>query len=332
MEQTTNESEGLSTVGSEPRAAVAVAPSERAETVEVGVTPLRSTLEMLSVVAGLTTFLASLLFYFGWVRTQALFAAFNIDPSILTFSTQDYVLRGFVQVIPVLMISLILTLALTWVHHWLHRIHVGGHVGLVSRASRILIISGLMLTLFGFMGVSTLFDSVCIGNRCPFAAPFITPLAIVLGPTAASYGVRLRRLVTDQIKQQRWPPRHTSTAFLLTALLVAVGAFQLVGDWAYRSGTEGARRIGRDVACSNIGAIVYSKQRLQVNASGVTETAIGGGQSAYGFRYDGLVLFIRSGGKFLLLPEQWAPSSGAVIALPDNDNLRLEYVSPKCLP
>jgi hypothetical protein len=119
---------------------------------------------------------------------------------------------------------------------------------------------------------------------------------------------------------------------MLTAVLVALGAFALVGDWAYSNGHNGAMQIGREVTCSNFGVVMYSRQQLQINAKGVTETAVVGSETAYGFRYDGLVLFIRLGGKFLLLPEQWSPSNGAVIALPDNDTLRLEYLAPKCLP
>jgi hypothetical protein len=69
------------------------------------------------------------------------------------------------------------------------------------------------------------------------------------------------------------------------------------------------------------GVTVFSTQPLHLEGAGVDATPVEGSQ----YRYDGLRLFIRSGGKYFLLPEQWSAASGRAIVLPDNDRMRVEF-------
>ena len=57
----------------------------------------------------------------------------------------------------------------------------------------------------------------------------------------------------------------------------------------------------------------------------MTERLLGGRDSAYRYRYVGVRLLTRSGGKYLLLPEEWSRVTGAAIVLPDSPSLRFEF-------
>src|SRR5215510_12251894 len=52
------------------------------------------TVELAASVVGPVTVLAALLYYFGWVRTAALFDYFGIDQRLLGYTTQDYLARS----------------------------------------------------------------------------------------------------------------------------------------------------------------------------------------------------------------------------------------------
>jgi hypothetical protein len=52
----------------------------------------------------------------------------------------------------------------------------------------------------------------------------------------------------------------------------------------------------------------------------------GGPDAAYRFRYTGLKLIVRAGGRWFLLPAGWTPGNrGAALLLPDTDDLRVEF-------
>ena len=48
---------------------------------------------------------------------------------------------------------------------------------------------------------------------------------------------------------------------------------------------------------------------------------------AYRYRYSGLRLLIRSGGKYFLLPGNWTRDAGTVIVLGDRPDYRFEFGS-----
>ena len=295
-----------------------------------GGTGLQSTLETLSLVVGPTTLLTALLFYFGWVHTRALYGFFGIDLSTLDFSTEDYLLRSIVPVLPPLILTVAFALGVMWLYSSLYRIGVGDRVRTLTRASRSTMAAGFLLTLFGLIGVSKVLDTVCIGSLCPWQAPFATPVAIMLGPVTLGYGVRLRRIVADKRTDRNEPRWQARAILILLSLMVALGAFGLFGDWAARRGTERAEGIARAMACYNLGAVVYSKQELPLEGNGVTQTTLQGNNADYRFRYAGLVLFIRSGNKLFLLPERWSPMNGSVTVLPESDSILVEYKPGRC--
>ena len=70
---------------------------------------------------------------------------------------------------------------------------------------------------------------------------------------------------------------------------------------------------------------VYTPQRLELEGDGVVERPLRGDDLAYRYRYSGLRLLIRSGGKYFLLPDSWTRGSGAAIVLADSPDYRFEF-------
>lgn len=48
--------------------------------------------------------------------------------------------------------------------------------------------------------------------------------------------------------------------------------------------------------------------------------------SAYGYRYAGLRLFHRAGGKVSVVPREWSPQHGTLYQLEQSESVRIEYV------
>jgi len=57
-------------------------------------TSLPKVLEYVGLVIAPFATLTGLLYYFGWVRTNALFGYFGIDANLLSYTTQDYLVRS----------------------------------------------------------------------------------------------------------------------------------------------------------------------------------------------------------------------------------------------
>src|ERR687891_1139456 len=60
--------------------------------------------EVITTFVAPTTLVGALVFYFGWTRTRAWWLYFGIDPSVLGFSNQDYVLRSVNALFPALLV------------------------------------------------------------------------------------------------------------------------------------------------------------------------------------------------------------------------------------
>ena len=70
----------------------------------------------------------------------------------------------------------------------------------------------------------------------------------------------------------------------------------------------------------------YSARRLHLAGPAIRETELRGPDAAYRFRYSGLKLVVRSGGRWFLLPASWTPGNGAAaLLLADTDELRVEF-------
>src|SRR4051812_44492394 len=75
---------------------------------------LLKTIELIASIVAPVTVLSALLYYFGWVRTNAVFRYFGADPAILGFGVPEYVARSagtaFAPVVIVLLVAALVLL------------------------------------------------------------------------------------------------------------------------------------------------------------------------------------------------------------------------------
>jgi hypothetical protein len=81
-----------------------------------------------------------------------------------------------------------------------------------------------------------------------------------------------------------------------------------------------------DQASSQVAVFVYSTDPLHIDAPGVRTDIVGPEQTSFRFRYTGLRMMDRRGGKYFLVPANWTLAQGVVIVLPDDGRIRLEFV------
>lgn len=286
---------------------------------------LRRTLQLVGTVVAPTTFITSLLFYFGWVRTAAQASRMGLDTTILGYSTQDYVLRSIRSMFVPLTVGLLLVVAGLWVHTG-----VSGEVarrrtadeprGLrpLRRAAWAAVGAGLACAAVG------LYDQVVPDLPTNLRGPLCFSAAVVL----LSYAIFLLRgplarpAETDR-RTERWVGAARTT---IVGLLLALSLFWSVSDYAKTVG----RRLGDRILSGQAGlpsVVVYSPRRLYLDFNGVTETALDGTDGAYRFRYEGLQFLERTGGRYFLRPATAEPTQRVTIVLLEADAPQLQFVS-----
>jgi hypothetical protein len=70
--------------------------------------------------------------------------------------------------------------------------------------------------------------------------------------------------------------------------------------------------------------IIYSRMPLMLSGTGITTETISKDPDTFCYRYQGLRFFVRSGGKYFLLPDLWENGVSHAIILPESDGIRVE--------
>ncbi len=274
-------------------------------------------LRAIGTVVAPASLVTGLLYYFGWVRTNAQARFFGIDPSVLEFSTQDYLLRSIsptfwplaLLLVVVLLGACMHALACSWVA-------TPERHGRLRRAAFALGAAGVALLAFGLLATNW---RAAVGHRL-----LLTPVAFALGVPLTGYAVyvlaRLRR-DGDRLPRSPWPYLPAVAVTIATSLFV-LSLFWAMGDYAHLKGRQLARNLSNNLSLlTNV--VVYSERDLGIDAPGVTRSELGGGEGDYRFRYSGLSLLIRSEDKYFLLPDEY---DGTSIVLSESEGVRLEFV------
>ena len=269
-----------------------------------------------SVVAP-TALLTALLYYFGWVVTNAQAAVFGLDESALAYSTRDYLLRSTGAIfIP---LGCILLLGVVWI--WAHTIlsdwaEIAERRETASRISKAIFVSGIAMVVIALVGVI----------RPTSMSTIVPPLLFSLGIPLCAYAAFLHGRVRPNRRRSGGPgsPLRLLNATIVV-LLVALSVFWVIGEYAERVGHTRALNAAARLALRP-SVVVYSAQRLHIDASGVQETELLGSDSAEHFRYSGLKLLFRANGKYFMVPGGWTPTDGITIVLPDTQEFRFEFI------
>jgi hypothetical protein len=257
-------------------------------------------LQLLTAIGSPIALVTALLLYFGWVRSQAQATAFGADVSIFDMSPQDLVLRSVnILFFPIILLLLAGLLALRLEPRLRSR---PGEVGGILAFAWLLVPIGLIL----------LWLVEPVGYN-------LLPLFVGLAIGGTAYGILLRRYATGDLRR----PRLANVA-LVGALLIAALFWQ----------TERLARLGGEALADDLKhnladrlpeVTLLSAGRLHIDAPGVSEAGLEGGQSAYRFRYEGLYLLQRSGQKYFLVTDGWQRNQGRLLVFSDSDSIRIEF-------
>lgn len=282
---------------------------------------LGAVIPLIGSVVAPTTLLTALLFYFGWAHAYWFFRYFGFDISLLGLTTQDYMMRSVDALFVPLTVSLTVGALLLWAHSAVaDRFFAGPTVRDRLRVSAIVMsVCGLVLFAVGMAAifVGTLRETYHIAY----------PLSLGAGTILMLYASRLHRKSLGPAKGRKGygslPLLEATAAFLI----VALSLFWAATNYAAAVGETRARQYEREFR-TYPEAVLYSKESLHLDGPGVQTLACADPGAGYRFRYQGLRLMLRSSGQYFLLPEDWSPSDGVAIVVPEGDGVRLQFSAP----
>lgn len=265
-----------------------------------------------------TSLLTAVFFYFGWSHAYWFFDYFGVNSTLLGLTTQDYLMRAVDGLFVPITVAAVVGLVVVWVPTMLpERVETRLRHRVAPVASRVAAGVGLLLVVNGLSRILW---------RTPFNQSLaVAPLCLASGVLLLWYAARrrrARRADPDTAAQNPWIPW---TEWSAVFALVGLSLFWAANDYAAAVGTTRAKEFVQTIS-GHPTVVVYSAQRLNLDQVGVRELVCQDTESAYGFRYDGLVLMLHAGDQYVLLPERWTPERGHALVLPRTDHLRLEFV------
>ncbi len=276
---------------------------------------VKQVLEVVALVVAPTTLVTALVYWFGFELVGARSGYFGLDPGTLGFSTTDYLIRGVeAGIVPLIVLFLVVLLA-TGVHtvathlvdRWVETPGLRPAVWVVGAAGAAAVLVGTFATFR------------------PLPAPLrwylLPPLLLGAGPLIATYAVWLLRRLHNP---ERAPAAvHIRIAGVAVAALVLASLFWGMSRYADALGRGRAQLLGDNLRAQPR-VTLYSERSLGIDPSIAVGDRLADQDARYSHRYSGLRLLVRSNDKYFLLPENWTPSTGTVLVIPDGPEIRLE--------
>jgi hypothetical protein len=258
-----------------------------------------------------TTLLAALLFYFGWAHVYWFFDYFGVDSSVLAPSTREYVIRSVDSLFIPLITVAIAGLTLMWGYIALpERVRRGPssrwHLAALSTVAVLVLLNGLSRLVI----VTPLNRGLCVA-----------PICIIVGVALLWYLVLLRR---SRLHEKNPTARRSDASLLcewaVMFVLVAMSLFWIATDYSVAVGQTRARQAAAEIPYRPA-VILFSEKDLHLDGVDIRQAICAtppGSESAYHFRYNGLVLLIEIGNQYVLLPRTWQRGNGTAIVLPSS--------------
>ncbi|GGM74768.1 hypothetical protein GCM10012275_51820 [Longimycelium tulufanense] len=268
-------------------------------------------LRWLATLLANVTVLTALLVFFGWRRAHFQARSLGLDESIFDLTTTEYLLRSvdaaFAAVLLLSLAGLIWALVDGPLSRWAAR----NEAGPVSRTV-LAVFAGSWVWLPMLFGL--------IWQWRPVIGFVGVPVSFGAGVLLSLYALHLRRQRVDPSERTRV---RAGLVKGFAAAVATVTIFWSAGHYAEVVG----RNLARDFEPRQKPAVVlYSEQRLHISAPGTEELPLDAIDSGYRFKYTGLRLLDRSGGKHFLISEGWPRADGVLVVLPDDLATRLEFV------
>lgn len=267
-------------------------------------------LDIVTMVLAPASLLTGLGIYFGFLHTHAFYRFLNVDASVLSFSTTDYLIRGvngFLVPLAAIMFSvLVLGLIHTALEATLSRMH-GTHAA---------VLLPLVVGLLGAALVVNALVSLLFGRSVVFPPHLGIPASMCAGVVLGLMGLRLAHGQRPTPHLQQRPYSITLPAVVLFALGALLGTAQ----YADTSGRSEARQFAQLLE-HRPAVLIHSRSRRELDGDGQLVAAEDGPST---YQYSGYRLVLLSGGKYLLLSEGWTPSEGTAVLIEDGPGMRLE--------
>lgn len=279
---------------------------------------LQSSLGTLAFLFAPGSLIVALAFYFGWVRTHALYAYFGIDADTLGLSTSQYVLRSADVLWPTLAgLTFFILLALAG-HSWLlEHFQRSAHNRQISAAVWVTFTLGGLLFALGLLFWTPSWRGTPLTPAC-FALSFsaIGYSRLLLGHRRALRGVSLGANSSSALE------RSISWGVLT---LVVLSVFWAAAGFATDQGTGDAQALADSHFDTTPDVILYSTSRIRIDAHSVAERDLGSAYAPYRYRYSGLKLLVEANRELLLIPFDWSTRNAFTLVLPENNTIRIVF-------
>lgn len=270
---------------------------------------------------GQVAVLTALLYYFGFVRSYETFSALGIEPSTISFSTADYVVRSGPSIFPSV-VPVILAMVLGVFFHRVVVVPLLRSWRFRRRWARRALSAGTVISVLGLV-----FVAGAVVYQWSFAAHLGVAVPVILA-TAAGWLLYAEHLRTTYAVMARVRPpravgaRSPRTGAILLVSLCLVGSFWALSLRATSAGDEVAHQLIANLK-ARPPAVVYATQQLDLENPKIEIHTDPAPDAKYHFKYTGLRLLTKNSSKFFLVPEGWKGGE-EVIVLPDNDGVRVD--------
>lgn len=289
---------------------------------------------ILGSLGAIVAVITAVMLYFGWRRSDVQAQDMGIDVSLFDFSPQDYVMRSISSLYLPLLVIFGLTLGWLWLHgkatEMLRRLATAQR-GVRERAARRTRVVAVTAT--AVAAACVLFTLATALSSPPWPVgpikdalkddQWIVPAVLILATLTATYAFWLHRRLAE--REPNTPPWQVALVGAIVVSIVVLGAFWMLEEYASSIGHKYAAQIEANVQRLPRASVI-SPTPLGIRIEGVTEEVVQVSGSTY-YRTDGLRLLARSGGKLLLLPENWIPAIGIVVVA-DRQDLIWQFSRP----
>jgi hypothetical protein len=269
-----------------------------------------------------TVLISALLYYFGWVRSQATWAYFGVDTGLLGFGTADYALRSINSAFLPLISGGIVAFGAVALHR---TVLVPAARATPTTLRRRMADAGTVVTrvagvlLLGLVATGLLFP-VAVGSALGVALP----LSLFGAACLLAYAGELR--TAGQRPDRRTPRPGPGVRGLVLAGLTTLGLLWTIALYAQATGVDVARNIAAGLR-TRPSVTLYSVERLAVTGPGITVDALDQEGAKYHFRYTGLVSLSQLPERYVLVAAGWRRGHDAVYIVPASDDVRMDITA-----
>ncbi|MEV6871525.1 hypothetical protein [Amycolatopsis sp. NPDC051128] len=269
-----------------------------------------------------TVLISALLYYFGWVRTQATWSHFGIDTRLLGYDTADYALRSINSAFLPLVGGGLAALGATALHRTI--LAPAARATPSTRRHRLANATIVVARVGGFLLIAVVVTGLLLPVAVGNALGVALPLSLLGAACLLSYADHLH--ACGQRPDRRVPPKTPGLRRLLLIGLALVGLLWSIALYAQATGQDVARSIAAGLR-TRPSVTLYSVERLAVTGPGITVETLDLDGSKYHFRYTGLVSLTQTSERYVLVAASWRKGRDAVYIVPAGDNLRIDITT-----